>query len=129
MIREIALMGALWGASVANAAETAAVTVPAAASVSTATLSLTFRVPEVLTISYTCATPDPSGDGSCDVAPNAPAGTAVLSFKINGAPSAYAGTPTFTESTGTFKMSGSSIVTAVSPLTAATYMATVSASQ
>ena len=97
----------------ANAAETMTVS-PAAAPLSTATLSLTFRVPEVLSITYTCATPDPAGDGSCDIPATAPVGTAVVSFTVNGAPAAFKGTPTFAEATGSFKLSGNSIVTAVS---------------
>ncbi len=101
----------------------------AATAASTATLTLTIRVPELLTITLTCATPDPSGDGSCNVPMNAPVGTPVASFAINGAPAAYTGTPTFTEATGSFKMSGKTIVTAVTPLTALSYSATVSGSQ
>ncbi len=101
----------------------------AATAASTATLTLTIRVPELLTITLTCATPDPSGDGSCDIPINSPVGTAVASFAINGAPAPYVGTPAFTEATGSFKMSGKTIVTAVTPLTAASYSATVSGSQ
>ncbi len=101
----------------------------AAITASTATLTLTIRVPELLTITLTCATPDPSGDGSCDIPNTAPVGTAVASFAINGAPAPYTGTPTFTEATGSFKMSGKTIMTAVTPLTALSYSATVSGAQ
>ena len=101
----------------------------AAAPSATVTMTLKFNVQEALTISYTCATPDPSGDGSCDIAANAPVGSSVLSFKVNGVPSPYVGTPTFTEATNSFKLSGNSIVTTVSPLTATSYSATITASQ
>ncbi len=117
-------------AAAAQAGPTETVTLtPAAATPSTATLTLTIRVPELLTITLTCATPDPSGDGSCDVPLNAAVGTPVASFAINGSPAPYTGTPTFTEATGSFKMSGKTIVTAVTPLTALNYSATVSGSQ
>lgn len=128
MKRLLCVLGFCAGcAAGANAAETLAVSAPAPA---TATLSITIRIPEILSITFTCATPDPSGDGACNVPATAPIGTAVASFTVNGAPKPYTGTPVFTEATGSFKMmSGNSIVTAVTPLAAASYTATVSASQ
>lgn len=104
---------------------------PKATVVPTATITLTVKVnvPELLTASYTCVTPDPSGDGSCDISPDAAVGTPVFSFKITGAPAAYVGTPTFTESTNSLKLSGNNVVTAASPLTASSYSTNIVGSQ
>ncbi len=115
-------------ATAAQAASTKAATT-AAAPAASATLTLQIRVPEILTISYTCATPDPSGDGSCNVPSNAPVGTVVGTVTVTGSPTAYTGTPSFAEATHSFVMTGHSIVTAVTPLPAASYSATVSGSQ
>ncbi len=130
----VAVVFVLWLDHVAHAASpktgvSGVTATTAATAAATTTLTLTIRVPELLTITLTCATPDPSGDGSCDIPMNAPVGTSVASFAINGAPAPYIGTPTFTEATGSFKISGKTIVTAVTPLTAVSYSATVSGSQ
>ncbi len=127
----VAVVFVLWLDHVAHAAspKSGVTATTAATAAATTSLTLTIRVPELLTITLTCATPDPSGDGSCSIPMNAPVGTLVASFAINGAPAPYIGTPAFAEATGSFKMSGKTIVTAVTPLTAVSYSATVSGSQ
>ena len=89
--------------------------------------SVTIKVvnPQVNTLSgVICATPDADGS-SCDAAPNVALGTSVASFMITGSPNPYTGTPTLTDPSGNFKISGGNIVPAKTPIPAGTYTLTI----
>jgi len=88
---------------------------------STGTVTVKVVNPQVNTLSgVTCATVDADGS-SCDAAPNVALGTSVASFTITGSPNPYTGTPTLTDPSGNFKISGGNIVAAKTPLPAGTY--------
>jgi hypothetical protein len=101
-------------------------TITAASTLST-TGSFSIKVvnPQINTLSgVTCATLDADGS-TCDASPSVALGTSVASFAITGSPNPYTGTPTLTDPSGNFKISGGNIVPAKTPIPAGTYTLTI----
>jgi hypothetical protein len=88
---------------------------------STGTVTVKVINPQVNTLGpVTCHITDADGS-SCDALPNLAIGASVASFTITGSPNPYTGTPTLTDPSGNFKISGGNIVAAKTPLPAGTY--------